>query len=160
MSPTPKVSRSREMLDTARAYAVTRGTLSGMAAIHHVELWVPDFAAARPRWHWLLSRLAWTDFQDWPGGHSWRSPDGSYVVIEQSPDLTGDRHRRTLPGMNHVAVTAPDTGAVDDIAAGAAGHGWQLLFTDTHPYAGGHEHYAAFLSDDDGYEVEVVADSP
>jgi hypothetical protein len=36
-------------------------------------------------------------------------------------------------------------------------HGWELLFPDRHPFAGGPEHRAAYLADEDGYEVELVA---
>jgi hypothetical protein len=39
-------------------------------------------------------------------------------------------------------------------------HGWALLFADKHPYAGGKDHYAAYLANSDGYEVELIADSP
>lgn len=127
-----------------------------MSGFHHVELWVPDLAAARPRWAWLLDVLGWVDFQDWSVGHSWRAPDGSYLVVEQSPALTGTTHHRTAPGMNHLAVTGTRA-QVDLLAAGAADHGWSVLFADRHPYAGGADHYAVFLADTDGYEVEVVS---
>ena len=36
-------------------------------------------------------------------------------------------------------------------------HGWRLLFSDRHPHAGSIDHYAAYLEDRDGYEVELVA---
>ncbi len=32
------------------------------------------------------------------------------------------------------------------------------MFQDRHPFAGGPDSYAAYLEDDDGYEVELVAD--
>jgi hypothetical protein len=35
---------------------------------------------------------------------------------------------------------------------------WRELFADTHPYAGGPDHYAAYLASTDGFEVELVAD--
>ncbi|MGO8726360.1 MAG: hypothetical protein ACLQK8_06515 [Streptosporangiaceae bacterium] len=41
--------------------------------------------------------------------------------------------------------------------AAAPAHGWQLLFADRHPHAGGSQHYAAYLEDSDGFEVELVA---
>ncbi len=128
-----------------------------MAAVHHVEIWVPDVGRARRSWGWLFGALGWSDFQDWPGGHSWRAADGSYVVIEQSPDLTGAVHVRTAPGMNHLSITASDAATVDLIAAEAAEHGWQQLYADAFPHAGGPQHYAAFLVDADGYELEIVA---
>jgi hypothetical protein len=46
---------------------------------------------------------------------------------------------------------------VDTLTAGAPAHGWRLMFADRHPYAGGTEHYAAYLEDRDGYEAELVA---
>jgi hypothetical protein len=36
-------------------------------------------------------------------------------------------------------------------------HGWTLLFPDRHPHAGGPDHYAAYLENTDGFEVELVA---
>jgi hypothetical protein len=39
-------------------------------------------------------------------------------------------------------------------------HGWVLLFDEAHPYAGGPEHYAAYLSNADGFEFELVAEPP
>jgi hypothetical protein len=41
--------------------------------------------------------------------------------------------------------------------AHAAGYGWRLLFADRHPFAGGPNHYAAYLENEDGFEVELVA---
>ncbi|WP_230314000.1 VOC family protein [Nakamurella alba] len=135
-----------------------------MNGFHHVELWVPDLASARPRWDWLLTTLGWTDFQDWSGpggtgGHSWRAPAGGYLVVEQSVDLSGTRHERTAPGMNHLALDGSRE-QVDRIAATGPAHGWTLLFADRHPHAGGPDHYAAFLADPDGYEVEIVDPDP
>jgi hypothetical protein len=46
---------------------------------------------------------------------------------------------------------------VDELTAEAADHGWGLLFGDRHPHAGGADHYAAYLENMDGYEVELVA---
>jgi len=34
------------------------------------------------------------------------------------------------------------------------------MFPDKHPYAGGGNHYAAYLVNADGYEVELVAQLP
>jgi catechol 2,3-dioxygenase-like lactoylglutathione lyase family enzyme len=78
-------------------------------------------------------------------------------VVEQSPAITADRHERLRPGLNHLAFHVKDTAAVDALAAEAPSHGWHLLFADRHPHAGGAEHYAAYLEDDDGFEVELVA---
>ncbi|MFD6792395.1 MULTISPECIES: hypothetical protein [Prauserella salsuginis group] len=60
---------------------------------------------------------------------------------------------------NHVAFWAGGRGDVDRLAAEGAAHGWRLLFADRHPYAGGPDHYAAFLENSEGFEVELVAES-
>src|SRR5690606_11450663 len=81
----------------------------------------------------------------------------TYVVVEQSPALTGSGHDRRAPGLNHLAFHLQGHALVDDLAATAVEHGWTLLFPDRHPYAGGQEHYAAYLEDADGFEVELIA---
>jgi catechol 2,3-dioxygenase-like lactoylglutathione lyase family enzyme len=129
-------------------------------SLHHVELWVADLSRAAPRWAWLLESLGWSPKQSWQHGRSWISAD-VYVVLEQSPALVaGARHDRLRPGLNHLALHGGTSAQVDELVAGAAAHGWTLMFPDRHPYAGGPEHYAAFFEDDDGFEVEIVASGP
>ena len=127
--------------------------------LHHVELWVPDLAAATGSWGWLLGELGWQPYQDWPAGRSWRL-GGTYLVLEQSPALSGGVHDRLAPGLNHLAFTAGPAAAVDRLVAEAPGHGWSLLFPERHPYAGGRQTHAAYLEDGYGYEVELVATPP
>lgn len=124
--------------------------------MHHVELWVPDLGRAVTSWGWLLERLGWEPYQDWPAGRSWRTGE-TYVVLEQSPALTGGHHDRMRPGLNHLAFHVPGRTELDALVTEAPRHGWTLLFPDRHPYAGGAEHYAAYLEDGDGFEVELVA---
>ena len=59
--------------------------------------------------------------------------------------------------MNHLAFHAGDRARVDALAAAGPVHGWTLLFPETHPNAGGQDHYAAYLTNSDGFEVELVA---
>jgi catechol 2,3-dioxygenase-like lactoylglutathione lyase family enzyme len=140
---------------------------AGTGFLHHVELWVPDLARAERSWGWLLTRLGAEPFQHWEHGRSWRSGD-SYVVLEQSPALAGDRHDRRSPGVNHLAFWVPghprpdrgEVDALDALVAEAPAHGWTLLFPDRHPWAGGPDHRAAYLEDGDGYEVELVPRPP
>jgi catechol 2,3-dioxygenase-like lactoylglutathione lyase family enzyme len=124
--------------------------------LHHLELWVPDLAAAIGSWGWLLDQLGWSVFQDWAAGRSWRC-EATYLVIEQSPALSAATHERLRPGLNHIALHAGDRSRVDRLAATAPQHGWSLLFPEQHPFAGGPQHYAAYLEDEQGYEVELVA---
>jgi catechol 2,3-dioxygenase-like lactoylglutathione lyase family enzyme len=129
---------------------------SGRGSLHHVELWVPDLARAREQWGWLLGELGYTQFQDWERGRSWQL-GGTYLVIEQSPALTASVHERLRPGLNHLAFHAGSRASVDALTDAGPAHGWMLLFPQVHPYAGGPEHYAAYLANTDGFEVELVA---
>jgi catechol 2,3-dioxygenase-like lactoylglutathione lyase family enzyme len=125
-------------------------------AIHHVELWVPNLDRAIVSWGWLLTSLGYRMFQDWPGGRSWQAGD-AYIVVEQSPARTASRHDRCRPGLNHLAFHVASRGLVDELTAEALLHGWKLMFADDHPFAGGPQHYAAYLENSDGFEAELVA---
>lgn len=106
----------------------------------------------------MLSALGAQLFQSWEHGRSWRWPDDAvYVVLQQSPALTGDRHDRRAPGLNHLAFRAGTPARLDALVAEAPEHGWSLLFRDRHPFAGGPDHRAAYLEDADGYQLELVA---
>jgi catechol 2,3-dioxygenase-like lactoylglutathione lyase family enzyme len=126
-------------------------------AIHHVELWVPNLDRAIVSWGWLLTSLGYRMFQDWPGGRSWQAGD-AYIVVEQSPARTASRHDRCRPGLNHLAFHVATRALVDELTAEALLHGWKLMFADDHPFAGGPQHYAAYLENSDGFEAELVAD--
>jgi catechol 2,3-dioxygenase-like lactoylglutathione lyase family enzyme len=125
-------------------------------AIHHIELWVPNLDKAITSWGWLLTALGYRMFQDWPGGRSWRAGH-AYIVVEQSPARTASRHDRCRPGLNHLAFHVETREFVDRLTGEAQLHGWKLMFSDQHPFAGGPQHYAAYLENSDGYEVELVA---
>ncbi|HEV7650694.1 MAG TPA: GNAT family N-acetyltransferase [Actinophytocola sp.] len=124
--------------------------------VHHVELWVADLPAAERTLGWLFTELGWREYQRWPRGASWRYRD-AYVVVEDSTDRRGDRHERTRPGLNHLALHVRDRAELDRITAAAPDHGWRLMFADRHPHAGGPDHVAAYLESDEGFEVELVA---
>ncbi|MEU2308740.1 VOC family protein [Streptomyces misionensis] len=128
-------------------------------SLHHVELWVPNLHRALASLGWLLEALGYAVHQNWDDGRSWRLGP-TYLVIEQSPALTAERHDRCRPGLNHLAFHVEDATRVEKLTADAAQHGWQLMFPERHPYAGGGQHYAAYLENDDGFEVELVAINP
>ncbi|MGW2229336.1 methyltransferase domain-containing protein [Streptomyces formicae] len=125
--------------------------------VHHVELWVPDLAAAEVSWGWLLGALGHVPYQRWEHGRSWRR-EGTYVVLEHSPDLRPGCHDRRRAGLNHLAFHVADRDHLDRLVAAAPGRGWTLLFPERHPHAGGEGQYAAYLEDGQGYEVELVAE--
>ncbi|MGI5119359.1 VOC family protein [Marinactinospora thermotolerans] len=125
-------------------------------ALHHVELWVADLERAATSWGWLLGELGWEPFQAWPAGRS-RRLGATYLVMERSPALSARTHDRHRPGLNHLAFHVSSAAGVDALVAAAPSHGWSPLFADRYPHAGGDRHYAGYLEDADGFEVELVA---
>lgn len=124
--------------------------------VHHIELWVPDLPRAEATLGWLLTELGWREYQRWPAGVSWRLGSG-YLVAEQSPALTAGEYDRCRPGLNHLALHVETTRRVDELAEAATRHGWRPLFAAGYPHAGGAAHYAAYLENEDGFEIELVA---
>jgi catechol 2,3-dioxygenase-like lactoylglutathione lyase family enzyme len=167
-APTSKDAAVQEP-SPADAIAV-RAESHKAAGVHHLELWVPDLAEAERAWGWLLTELGWTEYQRWQHGVSWKL-GSTYLVVEDSPDRQGDKHDRRRPGLNHVALHVDSPDRVEQLVEAGTTHGWRLLFADRHPYAGGPDHYAAYLENSvppgggrienaDGFEVELVAGQP
>jgi catechol 2,3-dioxygenase-like lactoylglutathione lyase family enzyme len=136
--------------------AAESGAPATFGVLHHVELWVPDLQRAKGQWGWLLGRLGYEAYQDWAHGCSWRRGP-TYIVVEQSPALSRSGHERTAPGLNHLAFSAGTREQVDALAAESLNHGWSALFPEKYPHAGGPGHFAAYLENSDGYEVELIA---
>lgn len=124
--------------------------------LHHVEIWVEDLAASTASLGWLLTRLGYTANSQWANGISYSCGD-FYIVLESGPDAKKQRHDRLAPGLNHLAFQAGTRQAVDTLAAEALERGFSLMFAHLHPYAGGVHHYAAYLEDAAGFEIELVA---
>ncbi len=147
----------------AAATPATSATPSGEDAprsegrLHHVEVWTGDLPAAEASLGWLLERLGFPRRESWENGISFGS-DEFYIVLESGPDVAAGGHERRRPGVNHLAFRAGPRAVVDLLARRAASHGWSLLFPDRHPFAGGPDHYAAYLENAEGFEVELVAD--
>jgi DivIVA domain-containing protein len=128
-----------------------------VALIHHVELWVRDFDSAVASFGWLFKNIGWRIGRAWDNGCAWTSPGGPYIIIESGPDLVWMPYDRRGPGLNHLAFEVAARSLVDRIASDGPSHGWQLMFADRHPYAGGPDHYAAYLENAEGFEVEIIA---
>lgn len=147
--PAAQASEKAAVVDPPR---VPTGTL------HHVEIWVKDLTAARNSMGWLFERLGFVLKDTWDNGVSWEG-NGTYLVLESGPDVLPGPHERRRQGINHLAFNAGTRAEVDLLARRAASHGWTLLFGDRHPFAGGQDHYAAYLENAEGFEVELVARS-
>lgn len=125
-------------------------------AIHHLQIWVPDLARAERSWGWLLEALGFAPVRRWEHGRVWRK-DGTGIVIEASPDMVpGMLHSRLRPGMNHVAFHVTDQAALTRLVDEASGHGWTPIGgPERHPLPEGTS--TAYIEDQDGFEVELVA---
>ena len=127
--------------------------------IHHLQLWVPDLARAERSWGWLLGELGYELGLRWDHGAVWRTggPGGTGIVIEASPDMVpGMLHSRLRPGMNHVAFHVASEEEIGRLVADAPDHGWRRLGHDPrHPLPPALS--AAYLEDEDGFEVELLA---
>jgi probable phosphoglycerate mutase len=130
---------------------------AGPGRLHHLELWVVDLAAVAESWAWLLGELGFRPRDRWADGLSWTGPGGEYLVLESGPDVLAVPHERRRPGLNHLAFWAGSEQEVDRLVATGPEHGWTALFADRYPFAGGPDHYAAYLESPDGFEVELVA---
>ena len=81
---------------------------------------------------------------------------GSYSAKPAS--IEGTEFDRRRPGLNHLAFHVDTADEVEELVGSLRDRGTRLLYEDRHPYAGGVDHYAAFVEDPDGLKVELVAD--
>jgi len=119
---------------------------------------VADLAQARTEWGWLLSAVGFERSGEWAEGESWTAPEGAYLTLTTSPNLSGSGHDRRTPGVNHLAFLGGSRAGVDAVMSTASAHGWRPLYQERYPFAGGPEHYAGWLENSAGFKAEIVAD--
>ncbi|KRF62557.1 hypothetical protein ASG99_24040 [Bacillus sp. Soil768D1] len=125
--------------------------------IHHIELYVSDLKRTVDFWGWFLEELGYEPFQEWESGKSW-SIGEMYIVFVQAEDRFLDvPYHRGRVGLNHLAFHATSRHQVDDMTQKLRDKGVSILYTDSHPFAGGKEHYAVYFEDPDRMKVELVA---
>lgn len=135
----------------------TSGQAAPTGRLHHTEIWVSDIAMARSTLGWLFEELGYAPGESWKHGTNYVGAH-DYLVLEAGPDVLERPHRRRAPGINHLAFRAGDRRRVDELTQEALQRGFILLFAEAHPHAGGPGHYAAYLEDPAGMEIELVAD--
>jgi len=116
-----------------------------------------DFNACEAQWAWLLERLGFTKTQSWDDGGSWAVGDRPYLTLTSFPKQLPLGHDRRRAGMNHLAFDGGTRAEVDAIMTAAPNNGWNQLYQDRYPHAGGANHYAGWLENADGFKVEIVA---
>lgn len=124
--------------------------------VHHIELYVSDLPTSAAFWSWLLTeKFAYTVYQQWDRGISFRLHD-TYIVLVQTeePYLDVPYHRKRT-GLNHLAFHCDSRESVEAIAAELADKGTALLYGDTHRNT--EDYYAVYFEDPDRIKVELVA---
>lgn len=128
--------------------------------IHHIEIYVSDLEQTIEFWNWFLNDLAYVVYQKWDNGQSWKLGE-SYIVFVQAEERFLDvAYHRCRVGLNHLAFHARSRQHVDQITEKLIKKGVPILYPDTHPHAGGKDHYAVYFEDPDRIKVELVAPSP
>jgi catechol 2,3-dioxygenase-like lactoylglutathione lyase family enzyme len=128
-----------------------------MSRISHVEIYVADLPRSREFWSWLFARMGgWQPYQEFQDGFSFRHDDGSYLVFVQTPPahLAAGYHRQRT-GLNHIAFTAPDRAAVDDLKHHLRKSGYTVLYPERHPDPVS-DSYAVYFEDPDRIKVEYA----
>jgi catechol 2,3-dioxygenase-like lactoylglutathione lyase family enzyme len=127
--------------------------------LHHLTLWVPDLDRAERSWSWLLGELGYARDRSLEKVLLFRHTSGFAIALEQSADMVpGMLYSRLRPGLNHLAFRLASAPTLDAVVRAAPNHGWSHLPGDRHPIAGGAR--VAYLEDNDGFEVELVAPGP
>lgn len=125
--------------------------------IHHLELYVSDLTRSVQFWGWFLEELGYESFQSWENGQSWKIKDTYIVFVQVEERFMDVPYHRCRVGLNHLAFHAHSRQHVDDITKKLKSNGVNILYTDKHPFAGGHSHYAVYFEDPDRIKVELVA---
>lgn len=125
--------------------------------LHHVEMNVSNLEKSRQFYDYILPKLGYEVYQEWPKGVSYKYGD-TYIVFVQTEDkhLNATYHRGQV-GLNHLAFHAQSRKQVDEITAMLENRGVSILYKDRHPYAGGENYYAVFFEDPDRIKLEIVA---
>lgn len=127
--------------------------------LHHIELYVSDLQKSRGFYEFLLLRLGYELYQDWPQGFSMKIAE-HYIVFVQTPaDFLEAGYHRCRTGLNHLAFYGGSRESVVQLRKDLLARGVKLLYDDRYPHAGGESHYALYCEDPDGVKIEVVGDS-
>jgi catechol 2,3-dioxygenase-like lactoylglutathione lyase family enzyme len=125
--------------------------------LHHVELYVSSLQRSLAFWEPLLTMLGYRESQRWSEGVSYMQGE-TYLCFVQAPaeHLDAGYHRRRI-GLNHLAFHGHSRAHVDQISSWVKSSGFNVLYEERYPYAGGPGYYALYCEDPDRMKVEVVA---
>lgn len=124
--------------------------------LHHLELYVTNLGLSRDFWSWLLGRMGYELFQDWPQGFSYKLGETYLVFVQVEADHANPPYHRKRVGLNHLAFHAPSRQAVDELAVELGQRGVPMLYDS--PMLDGTT-YAVFFEDPDRLKVEFTCNS-
>ncbi len=132
--------------------------MKGVAGqLHHVEVNVSDLRRSTKFWGWFLELLGYRPYQKWSKGRSWRLGNTYLVLVQTEKKFLAVTYHRGRVGLNHLAFHANSRGHVDEVTRRLERKGVRILYPESHPHAGGKEHYAVYFEDPDRIKVELVA---
>lgn len=129
-------------------------------AIHHFEINVSNLDSSVNFWGWLLDLLGYKAHQSWPKGRSWILGDTYFVIVQTELTHLDQKYHRKKTGLNHVAFHVNSYDDVINFSQLIAEKGYNILYKDKHPFAGGENYCAVYFEDPDGIKVELVAKQP
>lgn len=72
--------------------------------LHHVEYYVKDLARTKEFWGWFLSKLGYSEYQNWDSGISYAHKNKTYLVfVLVAPEYIQVFNNRQASGLNHIA---------------------------------------------------------
>lgn len=131
--------------------------MSTPGALHHVEIYVADLATSLSFWEPFLTRLGYVESQRWGEGVSYALGQTYLVFVQASATHLAAGYHRKRVGLNHLAFHAASRTQVDEVTAWASASGFNVLYQERHPFAGGAHYYALYCEDPDKIKVELVA---
>ena len=96
-------------------------------------------------------------YQKWESGRSWKLGQTYIVFVKTEDRFLEIPYHRKRAGLNHLAFHARLHDHVDQVTERLKEQRVTILYADTHPYAGGKNHYAVYFEDPDRIKVELVA---
>ena len=125
-------------------------------AVHSLDLVVAEPTVAVGEWGWLLGELGWESDSAGETPASWVHPDGTRLALGCSTNQgDGPQHHKS-----HLALLTEERGLLDRVRAESSAHGWHERYADRYPHARGEQHVGLHLESSEGFEVEIVWESP
>lgn len=126
--------------------------------LHHIEINVSNLKRSKEFYSALLPELGYAEYQNWPLGFSYKSGEAYLVFVQTEEQFLQIPYHRKTTGLNHLAFHARSCAEVDRLTLLMKEKGASILYEDRYPFAGGPDHYAAFMEDPDRLKIEIAAD--